>query len=96
MGDWEWVGITPDGGVSPVSEPGGKALATIVVKPVTDALKKRSGDRIAGALRRDEMWIVESYILNSVVIEGLEDSVTVDELVEAVRRLGHDWQVSQP
>lgn len=95
LGDDDWVVVTPEGDTLDLAIPGDIGPATMMVRPVTDALKKRSGERITGAISREEMWLVEAYALNRVVLRSLEGAMTSDELVEAVCRLGYGWQVSQ-
>lgn len=95
LGEGTWVVVTPDGGFLDIEIPKTIGPATMVVGPVTDALKIRTGDRITSALSRDEVWAVEAYALNQVVVRHLEGEMSADGLVEIVSGLGYGWQVTQ-
>jgi hypothetical protein len=95
LGDGEWVVVTPDGGFLDIEIPKNIGPATLMVRSVTDALKIRTGDRITSALSRDEVWAVEAYALNQVVVRHLDGEMSADEMLEIVSGLGYGWQVSQ-
>lgn len=68
--------------------------ATLLVTPVTDAVK-RLRDGVVESLDRDEMWVVEAMALESEVLDALgEVEVTAEELWLAVEEAGFAWQVS--
>ena len=67
--------------------------ATLLVGPVTDAVKRRDGDAVV-SLDRDAVWAVAGIILDREVLERLdEDEIGAEELLDAVERLGYTWQV---
>lgn len=68
--------------------------ATLLVAPVTDAVK-RLRDGVVESLDRDEMWVVEAMVLERDVLRDLgEVDLTADELWVAVEEAGFTWQVS--
>lgn len=68
--------------------------ATLLVAPVTDAVK-RLRDGVVESLDRDEMWVVEAMVLEGDVLRHLgEVDLTADELWAAVEEAGFAWQVS--
>lgn len=91
--DGDWVVVTPDGEVVDLEVPGTDGQAILMVTPVTDALKIRSGERVTGGLSRDEVWAVVAVALSRAVLQRLAGEMTYDELVEHVSQLGYGWQV---
>lgn len=92
LGEADWVVVSPSGEridfeIAPDIGP-----ATLLVRPVTDALKMRSGTRLIGAVRRDLVWSVEGFALNRVVVDKLGGEYTPLELYEAVRETRLSWQ----
>lgn len=68
--------------------------ATLLVAPVTDAVK-RLRDGVVESLDRDEMWVVEAMVLERDVLRDLGGvDLTADELWVAVEEAGFTWQVS--
>jgi len=71
-----------------------RGAATLLVVPVTDAVK-RLRDGVVESLDRDEMWLVEAMVLGSDVLGRLgEVDLTADELWLAVEEAGYAWQLS--
>lgn len=73
--------------------PASSGPATLLVGPVTDAVKRRDGDAVV-SLDRDAVWVVVGIVLDREVLQELgEDEIGAGELLEAVERLGYTWQV---
>lgn len=71
-----------------------RGAATLLVVPVTDAVK-RLRDGVVESLDRDEMWLVEAMVLGRDVLGRLgEVDLTAEELWLAVEEAGFAWQVS--
>lgn len=67
--------------------------ATLMVTPLTDAVKRVEGDVIE-SLDRDQMWTVEALVLDRAVLRRLDaQELTVENLLVAVGDLGYEWQV---
>jgi len=67
--------------------------ASLLVAPVTDAVKRRDGDVVV-SLDRDTVWAVAGIVLHGEVLQKLdEDEIGAGELLEAVEGLGYTWQV---
>lgn len=69
--------------------------ATLLVSPVTDALKTMSEDGlVVESLDRANVWSVVGYALNRVVLKKLDHvNMSPDQLYEAVVGLRLGWQV---
>lgn len=68
--------------------------AALLVSPVTDAVKRVDDGRVE-SLDRDQMWLVEAIVLHRDVLDRLEDrEMTAEDLLSAVRDVGHTWQIS--
>jgi hypothetical protein len=68
--------------------------ATLLVAPVTDAVKRMSGG-VVESLDRDQMWVVEAIALEADVLVALgEVELTAEELWQAVDQAGFSWQIS--
>ena len=93
LGDGDWVVVTPDGDFIDMEIPRSIGPATVLVRPVTDALKRVEGVRIADSVSRDEVWVVDGFALNRVVIERLSGELTAEGLYEAVSATPLSWQV---
>ncbi len=70
--------------------------ATLLVSPVTDALKTVFDGLVEGSLDRDSVWGVEAFALNRVVISKLDGDQELSplDLHEAVSNLAFGWQVA--
>lgn len=74
-------------------DPPPDAPATLLVVPVTDALKIVSGDRVAGSFDRGRAWTVVGFALRREVVERLGGKEMAPQaLIEKVKDLGHVWQ----
>lgn len=74
-------------------DPGLRGPATLVVAPVTDAVKRLSGD-VVESLDRDSMWVVEAIVLEREVLDLLgPGEMTADQLWQAVTNAGYSWRV---
>ena len=92
--DTNWVVIDPQGAPLEVGVPADVGPATLLVGPVTDALKARGdGDDIVSSVDRDDVYAVEGFALHRVVLDRLED-VEVDTrgLFELVKTTEIAWQ----
>lgn len=91
----DWVLFDSKGAELDLPVPVDIGPATLLVGPVTDAVKTTTPEGMVDrSLDRDEIWAVEGYALNRVVIDRLEPLVmTADELYEAVTALRLGWQV---
>lgn len=89
-----WVVIDPKGRVMDVSVPSQGGPATLLVAPVTDALKELSAGRVVGSLDRDQFWEVAAFALSHDTLTRLEgDYTSATDLYQAVVAAGLDWQV---
>ena len=93
LGDEDWVVVTPDGQFIDMEIPRSIGPATLLVRPVTDALKRVEGTRIVDSVSRDEVWSVDGFALNRVVLNKLSGELTPQGLYEAVRETRLSWQV---
>lgn len=90
----DWVAFDERGEPLRVDIPPTIGPAAFLVSEVTDAVK-RVADGVVRSLDRDQLWAVEAIVLNRVVLPHLgEAEMTVDELIESVRRAGFAWQIS--
>jgi len=90
-----WVLVDSQGGSMDMSIPRDLGPATLLVAPVTDALKTTSCDGFVDrSLNRDDIWAVKGFVLNRVVVDRLEP-IAMDprQLYEAVSDLRMGWQV---
>lgn len=87
------VAFDEHGDLLDIEMPGDIGPTSLVVAPVTDALKRLQGDKVE-SLDRDEVWAVEAIVLGEEVLELLDEGdVTVEELLRAVRELGYSWEI---
>lgn len=91
----DWVVVRPTGEVIEMDIPKNFGPATLVVSAVTDALKTHDGRLITGSLNRDEVWAVDAFALNRVILNRLEGAYAPFELYQAVVDEGIAWQVDQ-
>jgi hypothetical protein len=69
------------------------AVPGLVVRVVTEAVKRVEGDRLVGDLDRDGLWAVLGFILDEDVVSSLGDrDYTTAELIRAVESAGYRWQ----
>lgn len=94
LGDDDWVTVGEKGEPLGVAVPNTAGPATLLVTPVTDALKTLSAEGlIDSSVDRDTTWVVVGFALNRVVIRALADeAMTNEELLEAVGEQGLTWQ----
>lgn len=74
--------------------PPGAGPAMLIVSEMTDALKIVEEGHITGSIDRSQVWLVDAIVLAEEVLGGLDDEVLVEDLIEAVRKAGYEWQVS--
>jgi hypothetical protein len=68
------------------------ALPSLLVAPVSDAVKHVEGDRLTEDLDRRQLWAVRGIAIDQTVAESLPDgSFTLAELIELVDAAGHVW-----
>lgn len=90
-----WVAFDKRGNPLEIDVPGDIGPAALLVSPVTDAVKRLEGDTVE-SVDRDQMWLVEAIVLNTVVLRRLgELEATPEELLAAVREAGYSWQISR-
>lgn len=93
--DHDWVVVRPTGESVDMEIPPNIGPATLLVSPVTDALKTVSADGfVDGSLDREAVWGIEAFVLNRVVIARLEgDEMSAHDLYGAVMGLRLGWQI---
>lgn len=91
----DWVVFDSDGDPMDLSVPPDIGPATLLVGPVTDAVKTTTpAGLVDRSLDRDDIWAVEGFALNRVVVDRLEAGVmSPDQLYEAVNALRLGWQI---
>lgn len=91
----DWVLFDPYGETLDLPVPPDVGPATLLVGPIADAVKTMTpGGMVERSLDRDDIWVVEGYALNRVVIDRLEPVVmSMNELYEAVTALRLGWQI---
>ncbi|MGB8360575.1 MAG: hypothetical protein WCE80_04180 [Acidimicrobiia bacterium] len=82
------------GTVVDVPCPPGAGPAVLVVSEMTDALKIVEEGHITGSVDRSQVWLVDAIVLAGEVLDRLGDEVPVEDLIEAVRKAGYEWQIS--
>jgi hypothetical protein len=93
IGSGDWIVLTPEGEIIEMKIPKDIGPATLMVGPVTDALKTVEDGRIVGSVDRERVWNVEAIALNRVVVRRLEArELTPGELYDTVRGFGLAWQ----
>lgn len=85
---------------SPISPaaPAEPGPAVIVVSEPTETLKRVDQDDVLGeSVDRSAMWVIEAVVLDREVLDRIDaDELTIDDLLETVRRLGYEWRVVDP
>lgn len=74
--------------------PDGLGPATLLVSEMTDALKTVEVDRVESSIDRAQVWMVDAIVLDEEVVAGLEGTISAEDLIDAVRDAGYEWQVS--
>jgi hypothetical protein len=70
----------------------GATLPSLLVAPVSEAVKHVRGDRLMDDLDRSQLWAVRGIAVDHVVATSLPDgSFTLAELIELVDAAGHVW-----
>lgn len=87
----DWVMFDSDGNILHGEVPPSAGPATLIVTPVTDAVKAVEHGMVTGSIDRSKLWRVEAFLLNRIALDKLGDgSVDVDSLLDAA---GISWQV---
>lgn len=69
--------------------------ATLLVSPLTDALKRVVGERVVESVDRGDLWILDAFVVDRNLLDGLGDrSLSAEDLLETVSGAGYDWVVS--
>jgi len=91
----DWVLFDSRGDPIDILVPPDIGPATLLVGPVIEALKTTTSDGLVDqSLNRDDIWAVEGFALNRVVVDRLESSVmSPREIYDAVSNLRYGWQV---
>jgi len=88
-----WVMFDSSGGLLTNDVPRSAGPATLVVTPVTDAVKRVAEGRVVGSLERSGLWRVHAFVLNRIVLERLgTGAFEARDLIEAVVATGISWQ----
>jgi len=88
-----WVIFDPSGRVLHDDVPRDAGPATLVVAPMTDAVKRVADGRVVGSMDRSGLWRVHAFVLNRIVFDKLGSGVfEVRDLLEAVAATGISWQ----
>jgi hypothetical protein len=83
--------VDPEGRVvaAPIE---GFTVPSLLVAPVSDAVKQVESDRLIEDLDRNQLWAVRGIAVDDVVAVSLPDgSFTLAELIELVDAAGHVW-----
>ena len=90
-----WVVVSETGETVTLTTPPGFSSPTLLVAPVTDALKVVSpSGLVEGSLNRDTTWRVSGFALDASTLAALEvDRVEARDLYTAVTDLGVRWAV---
>ncbi|MGB7860710.1 MAG: hypothetical protein WBM90_09455, partial [Acidimicrobiia bacterium] len=93
--DENWVLFDTAGAPLDLRVPRDIGPATLLVSPVTDALKTMNEDGlVVESLDRAHVWSVVGYALNRVVLKKLDHvKMSPEQLYEAVVGLRLGWQV---
>lgn len=91
----DWVIVGPRGEATDQIVPEDPAPATLVVAPVSDALKHLTeDDLIDRPLDRESMWEVQALVFGRALASRLAESEQVSQsLFEAAGALGVEWEV---
>ena len=72
--------------------PHGLGAPTLLVAPVSEAVKRVEHERLVEDLDRSALWQVRGIVVDCAVVESMPDgSFTMGELIEQVRDAGHVW-----
>jgi hypothetical protein len=70
-------------------------IPSLLVAPVTDAVKLVDGDRLIADLDRSLLWSVRAIAVDHSVAESLPDGAfTLTELIHEVEAAGHNWHTT--
>ena len=88
------VSIDADGRVIDAA-PDDVSLPSLLVAPVSDAVKKMEGDRLTEDLDRSQLWSVRGIAVDRLVMESVPDgSFTMAELIQQVESAGQVWSTT--
>lgn len=94
IGDGDWVMFDPEGNILHGEVPAGAGPATLIVTPVTDAVKTVEEGKVTGSVDRSSLWKVEAFLLDVTVLDKLgAGPIDADSLLDAVEATGISWQV---
>jgi hypothetical protein len=87
------VAFDVEGRSLPIQPTEGHGPAVMLVSEVTEAVKEVSGDRVTGAVDRDDLYRVVGFELDRRVIDQLApEDLTAEQLIVAVEAMGHVWE----
>lgn len=91
----DWVVVRQSGEIVPLDASSRFSSPTLLVAPVTDALKAvSSSELVEGSIDRDSTWRVTGFALDASTLAALEvDRVDALDLYSAVTALGLRWDV---
>lgn len=88
-----WVIFDSSGDLLHDDLPRSAGPATLVVAPVTDAVKRVADGRVVGSIERSGLWRVHAFVLNRIVLDKLgRGAYEARDLIEAVAATGISWQ----
>ncbi len=65
----------------------------LLVRALTEAVKRVEAGRLLDDLDRDAMWAIEGFILDKDVLEGLPNGVySSEQFIEVVVEAGFTWR----
>lgn len=92
-----WVVVDHSGQVLEISLPKGLAPATLLVAPITEALKRVSEEGLViESIDREQVWAAAAFALSPYVLRRLEgEFTTAQDLYQAVQKAGLVWQAKR-
>ena len=88
-----WVIFDPSGRVLHDDVPRAAGPATLVVAPLTDAVKRVADGKVVGSMDRSGLWRVHALLLNRIVLDKLgSGTFEARDLIDAVAATGISWQ----
>jgi hypothetical protein len=67
-------------------------LPTLLVAPVSDAVKQVHGDRVTDDLDRSQLWAIKGIAVDRAIVEILPlGSFTMDDVIQRVAAAGYAW-----
>lgn len=94
IGDGDRVMFDPEGNILHGEVPADAGPATLIVTPVTDAVKTVEEGKVTGSVDRSRLWKVEAFLLDATILDQLgAGAIDADSLLDAVEATGIAWQL---